>query len=309
MAFLKIPFCQDFSKFQFQRSEFEYDEEIDFIGGGGYGEVYKAKMKKTGETVALKVFFWKRHAKDESEYLNKEARVLLQIKPHPNILKFIGICETRRFYALLMEYISGGDLAQFLASDDPENKLWSNRLDIARQVALGMAHLHDNSPPIIHLDLKPANVLIEKRSKFEFVCKICDFGLAKMTVASSSEKKRSGKTIPSGTIAYIAPERYEAEPCGPGKGEEIAKKADVFSYGVVLWEIRERERPFRGLPSLAVHLHIESGGALPKGREAGPTGYDELVKDCSAFDPAQRPSFDTVIPRLDEVACIVQNQP
>eukprot|EP00118_Oscarella_pearsei_P008198 m.41429 g.41429 ORF g.41429 m.41429 type:complete len:76 (+) comp33161_c0_seq4:1161-1388(+) len=64
MAFLKIPFCQDFSKFQFQRSEFEYDEEIDFIGGGGYGEVYKAKMKKTGETVALKVFFWKRHAKE-----------------------------------------------------------------------------------------------------------------------------------------------------------------------------------------------------------------------------------------------------
>eukprot|EP00118_Oscarella_pearsei_P010478 m.64538 g.64538 ORF g.64538 m.64538 type:complete len:655 (+) comp35260_c0_seq3:197-2161(+) len=291
----------DFSH-RIEQHEFEYDEESDFITGGGYGEVYKARMKKSNQTVALKVFFRKRRNSDESELSKKEAKILLGIKPNPHIVKFIGICDSPRCYALLMEFVSGGDLMQLLTSSNPEVDKWENRLDLARQVALGMMHLHDNSPPVIHLDLKPRNVLIEEVKQVKetpFRCKICDFGLAKMANVSSVTTDRSDKSNPAGTVAYIAPERYEAD-CSGSREEkvEVAKKSDVFSFGVLLWEIQERKYPFEDMIKDVIRFHIKSGGKLPKGGVDAPKGYNKLVKSCSAFDPASRPDFQSVIKRL-----------
>eukprot|EP00118_Oscarella_pearsei_P015684 m.143128 g.143128 ORF g.143128 m.143128 type:complete len:230 (+) comp38378_c0_seq24:865-1554(+) len=160
-----------------------------------------------------------------------------------------------------------------------------------------MNHLHSNSPPIIYLDLTSNNVLIERLGDNKFICKIFGFTLAKMSDVSSITKQRIEGTTPSGTVAYIAPERYEASPYGIGDSEEkreVAKKSDVFSFGVLLWEIRERGL-FKSLPEKAIYFRFKSGDGLPKGKHVGPRDYDQLVTDCTAFDPNQRPAFPDVI--------------
>eukprot|EP00118_Oscarella_pearsei_P020057 m.216233 g.216233 ORF g.216233 m.216233 type:complete len:126 (+) comp39854_c0_seq17:2212-2589(+) len=95
-----------------------------------------------------------------------------------------------------------------------------------------------------------------------------------------------------GLLLYITPERYEAY--GPGSKEEkreVAKKSDDFSYGVLLWEVRERECPFKGMPTKAIQFKITSGCKLPDGSEHAPPFYNRLLNDCTASDPEIRPSF------------------
>ena len=100
----------------------------------------------------------------------------MSIKPHPCILSLIGISSSPRFYALVMEYIGGGDLFQVLTSTDNRSiELWGNRIDIANQIALGMSHLHGNKPTVIHLDLKSNNVLVNKITRggeTMYMCKV-----------------------------------------------------------------------------------------------------------------------------------------
>ena len=105
------------------------------------------------------------------EMFKKEAAVLLRIEPHRHVLRLIGVCASPRYSALVTEYISGGNLWSLLKSDDEATRGWDTRIVIARQIALGMAHLHYNYPPVIHLDLKPQNVLVERVGK-TVVCKV-----------------------------------------------------------------------------------------------------------------------------------------
>eukprot|EP00118_Oscarella_pearsei_P019839 m.213175 g.213175 ORF g.213175 m.213175 type:complete len:667 (+) comp39784_c0_seq19:145-2145(+) len=300
---------RELEDYHIARNEFDYDkeEDDDFIKGGGFGEVYKATMKRNRDTVALKVFFKTRRTQKESNLLYKEAKVLFGIKPHPHIIAFIGFCNSPDCCGLLMEYISGGSLQELLESSCPEVEKWENRIDISCQIAMGMAHLHANSPPVIHLDLKSANVLIEKtendKPKRPFVCKICDFGLAKMTGVSSITQERNEGSIPAGTVAYISPERYEVETYGSGSKEEkmeIAKKSDVFSYGVLLWKIRERKCPFEGMDSKVIQHKIRSGETLPLGNGNAPESYNNLLINCAAFRPADRPSFSDIVECLQK---------
>eukprot|EP00118_Oscarella_pearsei_P024378 m.305361 g.305361 ORF g.305361 m.305361 type:complete len:645 (+) comp40859_c0_seq6:2504-4438(+) len=288
-----------------ERSEFEFDDD-DFLGSGGYGEVYRGRMKKSGERVAVKMFCKRTRTRDQSELSQKEAKILFGVKSHPNIVKIIGICDSPQHPALLMEFIDGGDLAALLRSSKPEVEKWANRIDISLQVASGMAHLHGNNPTVIHLDLNPRNVLIQnlppRSSQQRFLCKICDFGLSKMEDVSKVTQERREGSIPGGTVAFIAPERYNAYGSGSLKEkEEVAKKSDVFSYGVLLWAIRERKYPFEGMPEIAIGIQISSGRGLPEGTSQAPDVYNQLVKDCSAFDPKSRPSFTEVMDYLYKI--------
>ncbi|XP_065846679.1 probable serine/threonine-protein kinase drkC isoform X2 [Oscarella lobularis] len=284
------------------QSEIVYDEERDFLGSGCSGEVYRARLRKSSEVVAIKVFLKRRILPRQSTLLDKEARILLRIKPHPHILSLIGISASPRFYALVMEYIGDGDLFQVLTStDDRSIELWDNRLDIANQIALGMSHLHKNEPTIIHLDLKSNNVLVNKKTRGGrtiYICKICDFGLAKMTNVSSVTQYRQEGQTPGGTVTYIAPERYQLVTYGTEDGKEkreIAKKSDVFSYGILLWEIKERDRPYEGMPNEAIHLRTKEGCPLPKGKVEAPRDYTSLLSNCVRFNPLERPSFDEIV--------------
>ena len=136
-----------------------------------------------------------------------------------------------------------------------------------------------------------------------------------MTDVSSVTQCREEGQTPGGTAMYIAPERYLSVTYGTEDSEqkrEVAKKSDVFSYGILLWEIKERDRPYKGIyalttrlallncfckemPPVSIHLHTQAGGQLPEGKVEAPEAYTALLKDCVRFNPLERPSFDDVI--------------
>ena len=98
---------------------------------------------------------------------------MLSLKGHKNIVQLIGICEDPTCYALLLEYVSGGNLSHFVLSrDNTAMDLWENKLEISHQIADGMCHLHSQSPPVIHLDLKLSNVLFKQTGEGKFQCKV-----------------------------------------------------------------------------------------------------------------------------------------
>ena len=105
----------------------------------------------------------------------KEASVLLRIEPNPFILGLIGLCAVPRFYALVTEFVSGGNLSSILTSDEEAIEKWETRVTFAKQIAKGMLHLHGNHPPVIHYDLKAENVLVERipdEREDQFICKV-----------------------------------------------------------------------------------------------------------------------------------------
>eukprot|EP00118_Oscarella_pearsei_P011140 m.72573 g.72573 ORF g.72573 m.72573 type:complete len:223 (+) comp35806_c0_seq20:668-1336(+) len=193
----------------------------------------------------------------EISSLRKEAIILLRAQNHPHIIHFVGICEAPNHYTLLLEYVEGVSLDKVIRYDstsnpDPNVEKWTTRIDLACQVADGMAYLHTQEPPIVHLDLKPQNVLTQKRTD-GFVCKITDFGLSKMRGLSQSTSRSSssgsGHSNPAGTVLYIAPERYDGA-CTTTTGSSCSDqliKCDVYSFGVILWEMKERKQPYAGL--------------------------------------------------------------
>eukprot|EP00118_Oscarella_pearsei_P013380 m.106583 g.106583 ORF g.106583 m.106583 type:complete len:320 (+) comp37262_c0_seq38:536-1495(+) len=247
----------------------------------------------------------------ELKGLRKESAILLRIQSHPNIIQLIGVCENPRKYTLLLEYIDGGCLSEVLRSADPSIESWANRLDVAKQIAQGMAHLHSQSPPVFHLDLKPQNVLLKKANN-AYTCKITDFGLSRMRGISigsrtSRHSTYSTDSIPSGTVLYIAPERYNST-------ESTARplllaKADVYSFGVILWEIKERKQPFQNEPLTAVlHQRVKLGNGIPPGFAWAPAGYGSLQQNSSARDPCDRPTFFVLYLQTLWLICKISSQ-
>ncbi|XP_065841489.1 receptor-interacting serine/threonine-protein kinase 2-like isoform X2 [Oscarella lobularis] len=293
----------------FSRDDFAYDEnsDDDYLGFGGFAEVYKATMRSTGLVVAAKVLFRRRGVdlrgrlqKEEIKSLRKEAAILLQVQNHPNIIQLIGVCEAPRHYALLLEFMSDGNLDKLLHStSDKDVDCWKNRVDIACQISSGMNHLHSLDPPIIHLDLKPQNVLLRKEERF-YKCKITDFGLSKMKGMTTTHTELSSSDFtPTGTVLYIAPERYSAsyKPTANSR-----TKPDIYSFGVMLWEIRERRRPFDGETNrLVLHHLARTGKAVPIAQSPCPGGYEDLGEKCYSRDPESRPSFDEIYTSLQDI--------
>ncbi|HLH32102.1 MAG TPA: protein kinase [Terriglobia bacterium] len=221
-------------------------EIISHLGTGGMGEVYQATDLKLGRSVAIKLLpeaFT--HDGDRASRFEREARVLASLN-HPNIAAIYGIEESGGRKFLVMEFVPGETLAERIKRgaipvDDA--------LGIAREIAEGLESAHTSG--IIHRDLKPANVKITPEEKV----KILDFGLAKASDAesgslnlSSSPTLSMAATMPGvilGTVAYMSPEQARADP--------LDRRTDLFSLGVVLYEMTTGSLPFRG-PALPVIL-------------------------------------------------------
>ncbi|XP_065841535.1 putative mitogen-activated protein kinase kinase kinase 7-like isoform X2 [Oscarella lobularis] len=291
----------------FSRDDFVYDEhsEEDYLGCGSFAEVYKASMRSTGQVVAAKVLFRQngrrgRLQKDEIKSLRKEAAILFQVQNHPNIIQLIGICEAPRHYALLLEFMSDGNLDTVLHStSDKDVDSWKTRIDMAYQISNGMNHLHSLDPPIIHRDLKPQNVLLRKEERF-YTCKITDFGLSKMKgMTTTTHDISSSDYTPAGTVLYIAHEGYSTD---YNPTAELRMKLDIYSFGVILWEIRERRRPWDGKTDKRVLHHLASTGkALPVAKNPCPFGYEDLGQKCISYEPESRPSFHQISISLQDI--------
>ncbi|XP_060939148.1 mitogen-activated protein kinase kinase kinase 9 [Limanda limanda] len=260
-------------------------EEI--IGVGGFGKVYRAVWR--GEEVAVKAA---RRDPDEDaeqtlESVRQEAKLFAMLN-HPNIMALLGVCLLEPNLCLVMEFARGGPLNRALAGKRiPPCTL----VDWAVQIARGMLYLHTQAiVPIIHRDLKSSNILILERVEMEDLSnktlKITDFGLAR-------EWHRTTKMSAAGTYAWMAPEVI--------RSSTFSKGSDVWSYGVLLWELLTGEVPFRGIDGLAVAYGVAMNKLALPIPSTCPEPFARLMEDCWSSDSHCRPQFTSVLDHLTAI--------
>uniref|UniRef100_G1PUG7 Mitogen-activated protein kinase kinase kinase n=1 Tax=Myotis lucifugus TaxID=59463 RepID=G1PUG7_MYOLU len=260
-------------------------EEI--IGVGGFGKVYRALWR--GEEVAVKAARLdpERDPAVTAEQVRKEAR-LLRSSAAPTILLLRGACLSPPHLCLVMEYARGGALSRVLAGRQvPPHVL----VNWAVQVARGMNYLHNEAPvPIIHRDLKSINILIleaiENHNLADTVLKITDFGLAR-------EWHKTTKMSAAGTYAWMAPEVIRLS--------LFSKSSDVWSFGVLLWELLTGEVPYREIDALAVAYGVAMNKLTLPIPSTCPEPFARLLEECWDPDPHGRPDFSSILKQLEVI--------
>ncbi|KAF7819731.1 putative LRR receptor-like serine/threonine-protein kinase [Senna tora] len=188
------------------------------IGKGGFGIVYCGEMKD-GTQVAVKIL--SPSSSQGPREFQTEAELLMTVH-HRNLVSFIGYCDDDNKMALIYEYMANGNLKNYLRERNSRSLSWGRRLHIAIDAAQGLEYLHHGcKPPIIHRDVKTANILLSEKLE----AKIADFGLSKVF-------KNDGTNVECaimGTKGYLDPEYY--------KSRKLNEKSDIYSFGVVLLEL------------------------------------------------------------------------
>ena len=259
-------------------------EILSLLGVGGMGEVYKALDTRLQRTVALKTLPAERVADAERKLrFLVEARAASKLN-HPHVVTIYDISEESGTCFIAMEYIAGLTLEQVNASGGVPLK---DAMRYAAEIADALAAAH--SAGIIHRDLKPANIIITQDGRI----KLLDFGLAKLVEPSIPTAEAETATLRTvsgaimGTVPYMSPEQAE--------GRELDARSDIFSYGLVLYEMLCGQRAFKGdswISTLAAILHTEPQ-PLREIRAAIPASVEQHVSRCLRKDPAQR--FQTML--------------
>ena len=206
---------------------------LELIGSGGMGRVYKVMQPGLGRVAALKVLM-PELAKDPSfvERFTREGRALARLQ-HPNIVSVFDIGETGGYCWLLMEYVDGVNLRQVMQSGSLSPK---DALQIIPGVCAALEYAHGQG--VLHRDIKPENILLDGAGRV----KIADFGVAKL---SEGEGRRVTLTVSGsslGTPAYMAPEQIE-------RPQDVDHRADIYSLGVVFYEMLTGELPLGRFPA------------------------------------------------------------
>ena len=243
---------------------------VALAGRGGMGEVYRAEDLKLSQIVAIK-FLPESISEDVGALarFHSEVRVARHVA-HPNVCRMFDIGDADGITFLTMEYVDGEDLASLVRRIGRLSP--DKATEIARQICAGLAAAHERG--VIHRDLKPANVMLDSAGK----ARITDFGLA--GIAASIQ----GAEVRAGTPAYMAPEQLA--------GKEVTFKSDLYSLGLILYEILTGKRVFNAttLPEL-MRLREESSPSKPSSlvRDLDPL-LERVIMRCLEKDPALRPS-------------------
>ncbi|CAH2069616.1 unnamed protein product [Thlaspi arvense] len=267
-------------------------EEIRELGSGTYGSVYHGKWK--GSDVAIKRIKASCFAGKPSERERliedfwKEA-LLLSSLHHPNVVSFYGIVRDGPdgSLATVAEFMVNGSLKQFLQKKDRTIDR-RKRLIIAMDTAFGMEYLHGKN--IVHFDLKCENLLVNMRDPQRPVCKIGDLGLSKV----------KQKTLVSGgvrgTLPWMAPELLS------GKSNMVSEKIDVYSFGIVMWELLTGEEPYADMHCASIIGGIVNNTLRPKIPQWCDPEWKGLMESCWASEPTERPSFADISQKLRNMA-------
>jgi class 3 adenylate cyclase/tRNA A-37 threonylcarbamoyl transferase component Bud32 len=255
--------------------KYEDIQIADQIGIGSYGVVFKGTWK--GIDVAVKRFIKQRL--DERHLLEFRAEVAcLSEMRHPNIVLFIGACLRMPNLCIVTEWVKQGSLKALLATTSIKLP-WQMRLRMLRDAARGVHYLHTLEPCIVHRDLKPSNLLVDE----SWNVKVADFGFARI-------KEENITMTRCGTPAWTAPEVI--------RGERYSELADVYSFGIIMWEMATRKQPYAGRNFMGVTLDVLEG-KRPQVPADCPAAYRAMMTQCWKGKPKKRPSMEEVLHFFD----------
>ena len=265
-------------------------EILGILGAGGMGEVYRAKDQALDRDVALKLLPSSMSANPERiERFRREARSIAALN-HPNIVTIYSVEAAEGIQFLTMELVEGTPLDRQIPA---EGLPLSTLMTIAQQLADALAAAHEKA--IMHRDLKPPNVIVTPQNRV----KILDFGLAKVSEASSSATEletlaQTRENVVVGTLPYMSPEQVEGRP--------LDTRTDIFSLGVMLYEMATGRRPFQGSSQAALVSAILRDAPAPvtERRPELPGELERLINRCLEKDRERR--FATATALRDELA-------
>ncbi|XP_073052795.1 serine/threonine-protein kinase STY17-like [Primulina eburnea] len=248
----------------------------DKIAAGSCGDLYRGIY--SGQNVAVKVLR-SEHLNNSLEVEFKQEIAILRQVQHENVVHFIGACTKLPHVCIVTEYMPGGSLYEYLHKNLLVLKL-PQLLKFAIDICKGMEYLHQKN--VIHRDLKTANLLMDTHN----VVKVADFGIARF------QNNGGVMTAETGTYRWMAPEVINHLP--------YDQKADVFSFGIVLWEIMTAKVPYDTMTPVQAALGVRQGLRPELPKDAHPKLLD-LMQRCWQALPTDRPSFSSIRVELEQL--------
>eukprot|EP00027_Filamoeba_sp_ATCC50430_P001883 CAMPEP_0168562038 /NCGR_PEP_ID=MMETSP0413-20121227/11911_1 /TAXON_ID=136452 /ORGANISM="Filamoeba nolandi, Strain NC-AS-23-1" /LENGTH=647 /DNA_ID=CAMNT_0008593441 /DNA_START=121 /DNA_END=2064 /DNA_ORIENTATION=- len=273
---------------------------VEKIGSGSFGKVYKGLYGTT--EVAIKVLK-ELPNDDQMKEFNTEVQMLINARS-PYVIKFFGTAQdpNKKVLCIVMEFAHRGSLFHLLNSMNVEIT-WDRVLGITFDIAKGVQHLHSQNPPILHRDIKTLNFLVTE----SWEVKIADFGLARLGLAGQMDTLKKLRSTP----VYSAPELME--------DLEYSTKSDVYSVGMVFWEIVSRcvagvyKRPFSEYPNIMMEyqvlVQVSKNNLRPTILEGTPPEFAQLIQRCWHSNPHVRPEATEIVCELENIKTDYVNYP
>ena len=257
-------------------------EILDVLGTGGMAVVYKARCHRLNRLVAIKIL--KDEFSRDEEFrrrFNAEGEAVAMLS-HPNIVQVYDVSSTDAANFIVMELIDGISLKQYMEKKGVLN--WKETLHFAMQIAKGLEHAHSRG--IVHRDIKPHNVMVLKNGSV----KVMDFGIARVMSKTNTLTKEA-----LGSVHYISPEQ--------AKGGWVDNRSDLYSLGVVMYEMMTGRPPYDGESPVAVAIqHINGGARMPSTLNPNiPGGLEQIIMKGMALDTKDRyPSAGEMLKDMEE---------
>ncbi len=259
---------------------------LDMIGGGGMANVYLAHDMILDRDVAVKVL--RMDFAEDEEFIrrfHREAQSATSLA-HPNIVSIYDVGEEDSIYYIVMEYVDGQTLKQYIQQNSPIRI--DDALEIMKQLTSAISHAHQNH--IIHRDIKPHNILIDRHGNV----KITDFGIAMALSATSITQTNSVL----GSVHYLSPEQ--------ARGGMANRKSDIYSLGIVMFELLTGRLPFSGESAVSIALkHLQSETpSLKRWNPSIPQSVENIVLKATAKDPFHR--YDSVEDMEEDISTALE---
>ncbi|ETV98268.1 TKL protein kinase [Aphanomyces invadans] len=245
------------------------------IGEGAFGKVHEGKWRD--RPVAVKLLICQDLRADILEEFQSEVEIMSVLR-HPNICRLLGACMDPPNRCLVVELLPRGSLWGVLRTSRSIDE--ARRIGFINDTAKGMSYLHNFQPPILHRDLKSPNLLVD----CHYAIKISDFGLSRVKAHVQT------MTGNCGTVQWMAPEVLG--------NQKYTEKADVFSFGIVIWECVTGECPYDGMTQIQAALGVLNRNLRPVVPKTCPPFLAQLMKACWARQPELRPSFLQIVSAL-----------
>ncbi|KAK6133268.1 hypothetical protein DH2020_033029 [Rehmannia glutinosa] len=272
------------------REEWTADLSQLFIGNkfasGAHSRIYRGIYKQ--RAVAVKMVRIPTHKEETRSLLEQQFKcevALLSRLYHPNIVQFIAACKKPPVYCIITEYMSQGTLRMYLNKKEPYSLSVETILRLALDISRGMEYLH--SQGVIHRDLKSNNLLLND----EMRVKVADF--------AHLCREAKGNM---GTYRWMAPEMIKEKP--------YTRKVDVYSFGIVLWELTTALLPFQGMTPVQAAFAVAEKNERPPLPASCQPALAHLIKRCWAANPSKRPDFSEIVCALEKYdECVKEGQP